>query len=515
MIRPTNLSQYTVRLLQLALLVSVTQAAAPAATAAEPARNPSDGRPNILFAIADDWGWPHAGAYGDEVVQTPTFDRIAREGALFQQAYVTSPSCTPSRNSILTGQWHWRLGVGANLWSAFPDRFSTFPERFQKAGYQIGYRHKAYGPGPTETKGRKLVGPEYAGFDEFFDQRDSGKPFCFWLGSRDPHRDYELGSGAKSGMDLSKIKPAACFPDSPEVRSDIADYYWEVQRFDRLVGEAVRKLEAAGLLDNTIVIVTGDHGMPFPRCKSHLYDSGTRVPLAMRWPQGAVRAGQQVKEFVSLVEIAATLFDATQIEPGKPLDGGSWMPLVSDSYQEEGESAATVDRSLVIFGKERHVPSQESPDRGGYPCRGLRTQDFLLIKNHSPDRWPSGSPAYDKNFFPGAWYADTDNGPTKTYMIENRDRDSLHRKLFDLSFAKRPAIELYDLRADPGQLENVAESPEYREMKASLLTKLHQELSQAGDPRQEGLDPFTAAPYYGQSPRHPTRSEEPLPKSPL
>ena len=109
------------------------------ALAGEAPAEKTDERPNILLAIADDWGWPHASAYGDPVVKTPTFDRLAREGVLFNNAYVSSPSCTPSRGAILTGQWHWRLGSAANLHSVFPDRLTTYPELLENAGYTIAF----------------------------------------------------------------------------------------------------------------------------------------------------------------------------------------------------------------------------------------------------------------------------------------------------------------------------------------------------------------------------------------
>ena len=124
-------------------------------------------RPNILMAIADDWGWPHAGAYGDPVVKTPTFDRLAREGVLFHHAYVSSPSCTPCRGALLTGQWHWRLEGAGNLWSVFPDKFATYPERLVKAGYEVGVTGKGWGPGRAETPGRRLEGNRYRSFQEF------------------------------------------------------------------------------------------------------------------------------------------------------------------------------------------------------------------------------------------------------------------------------------------------------------------------------------------------------------
>ena len=475
------------------------------------AKSPATQRPNILLAIADDWGWPHAGVYGDPVVKTPAFDRIAREGALFHHAYVASPSCTPSRNAILTGKWHWRLGAGANLWSIFPDRHTTYPEMLRAAGYEVGYRRKAFGPGRTETPGRELVSKQYKGLVEFLNARTASKPFCFWLGSHDPHRSYDPGSGARSGMDLSRIQLPACFPDSEVVRSDVADYYWEVQRFDRLVGDAIKQLEQQGELDNTIVIVTGDHGMPFPRCKSHLYDTGTRVPLAIRWPEGSVRAGTVIEEFVSLTDLAPSLLTAASLDPEKHstltdgMNGRSLWPLLN-ATAAEGEPA---DRTFVLFGKERHVPAQEAPDSGGYPCRGLRTHDFLFIQNYTPNRWPSGTPNYKRAFIPGVWFGDTDNGPTKSYMIDNRERDADHRRFYNLAFAKRPAEELYDLRTDRNQLTNVADQPNYEEIKKTLAKKLQAALRDAGDPRTLGQDPFTNEPYLGRGPRHPDWKSQP------
>ncbi|MEA3368637.1 MAG: sulfatase-like hydrolase/transferase, partial [Planctomycetota bacterium] len=232
------------------------------ARAAEAAGTPDAPRPNILFCIADDWGWPHAGAYGDPVVRTPTFDRLAREGILFEHAYITAPSCTPCRNAILTGQWHWRLGQGANLWSTLHPRHPVFPYLMEEAGYAIGHWRKAWGPGNWKALGRKRdpAGPAFKGLGDFLAKRHAGKPFCFWLGTSDPHRGYKWQSGARSGIDIQKIRLPADLPDAETVRHDVADYYFEVQRWDRDVGDAVRLLEEAGELENTIVLMTGDHG---------------------------------------------------------------------------------------------------------------------------------------------------------------------------------------------------------------------------------------------------------------
>ena len=134
----------------------------------------------------------------------------------------------------------------------------------------------------------------------------------------DPHRPYTAGSGKASGMDLDKITPFGCFPNIPEVRSDIADYYWEVQRWDALVGNAVETLEKIGQLDNTIIVMTGDHNMPFPRCKGNLYDCGSRVPLAIRWP-ARMPGNRVIDDFVSFTDFAPTFLEAA----GVPIPAGT------------------------------------------------------------------------------------------------------------------------------------------------------------------------------------------------
>ena len=460
----------------------------------------ADTRPNILFAIADDWGWPHAGAYHDPVVKTPTFDRIATEGALFQHAYVSSPSCTPSRGAILTGQWHWRLEGAGNLWSVFPDKFETYPEVLARAGYVIGSKSKAWGPGRTETAGRHPAGPPISSPDpqalgDFIKTVPDGKPWCFWLGSHDPHRGFIKDSGAKSGMDLSKIKLFGHFPDSAEVRGDVADYYLEVQRFDRVVGEAIASLETSGQLDNTIIVMTGDHGMPFPRCKSNNYDSGARVPLAIRWPAG-VKGGTVVTDFVSLVDLAPTFYEAAKVSVPEDVSGRSVLSLLAGQDSN--------DRSFILHGKERHVPGQESPNMGGYPTRAFRTHDFLYLHNFFPDRWPAGTPDHRKSTLPNAWLADCDNGPTKSYIVENRQQDDQHRQFYQLAFGKRPAEELYDLKKDPDQLVNVAKDPQYKKIVEQMRNRLFDELKKTGDPRLIEEDPnFDRFPYLGGAPRFP------------
>jgi len=455
----------------------------------------ADDRPNILFALADDWSWPHASIAGDMVVKTPTFDRVAREGVLFPNAFVSSPSCTPSRGAMLTGQWHWRLEEGASLWSTLQPKFDVYPDLLEEAGYHVGYTRKGWGPGNFKVSGRTRnpAGPGYRDFERFMQERHSGKPFCFWFGSNDPHRVYRWQSGIESGMRLEDVTVPPCMPDSEKVRTDICDYYWEIQRFDREVGEMLNILEENGELDNTLVVISGDNGMPFPRCKSNLYDLGTNVPLAVRWGS-EVKRGRVVDDFASLTDLAPTFLEAAGLKPTSAMTGRSLVDVLTSG------KSGRVDpkRGRVFTGKERHTVCQKD-SMAGYPMRAIRTHDFLYIRNFKPDRWPAGHPS-DGRIDPRG-YGDIDASPTKAYMMDHRDDPKVGR-LFELAFGKRPAEELYDLRNDPGQLNNVAGEAGYAEIKEKLAADLMDELTATGDPRIMGKgDVFDNYPYYGGTKR--------------
>jgi N-sulfoglucosamine sulfohydrolase len=463
--------------------------------------------PNILFAIADDWGWPHASIYGDPVVQTPAFDRLAEEGVLFNHAYISSPSCTPSRNAILTGQYHWRLGPGANLWSTLDPNTPVYPLLLEDAGYKIGRFRKSWGPGDISDWERHPAGHDYTktGFETFMADRKDDQPFCFFLGTSDPHRPYDTGSGAKSGMDLEKIRLFECFPDHEIVRSDVADYYYEVQRFDSLVASAIKILEEYGQLENTIIVMTGDHGMPFPRCKSNNYDSGARIPFTVRWGSGIKKPGRVLDDFISTTDLAPTFLELAGVEIPEVMTGQSFARLLKSTKEGYVDRE---NRSYVLHGKERHVPGQEE-HMGGYPVRAIRTHDYLYIRNFKTERWPSGTPNYMEAAIPYCWLGDCDNGPTKTYMVENREKDEQHQNLYNLAFGKRPAEELYDCRKDPEQLVNVADDPAYTKIKEKLSAQLMQQLLATGDPRATGGgDEFDEVPYLGYGPRHPSFKPE-------
>ena len=416
--------------------------------------------PNSLLLLADDWSYPHTGALGDKVVKTPTFNRIAAEGVLFENAFVSAPSCTPSRGAILTGQYHWRLGSAVNLWGSLPKGCRVYPNLLEDIGYHIGCTRKAFAPTKNIGWERNPTGPKFSNFKEFMKAKPKNKPFCFWFGSGDPHRAYEWKSGIKSGMNVKDIQVPECMPDTEQVRIDICDYYWEVQRFDRETGQILKLLEDEGELDNTLVIITGDNGMPFPGCKATLYDGGTRVPLAIRWPE-RIKGGRVIKDFVSLTDIAPTFLEACGLDILPEMTGNSLLDLLLS----ERSGQVDTERTFVLTGMETHCTS--------YPCRAIRTKDYLYIRNFDPGNWDPGRNEYDYNIDPS---------PSKTYMMEHKDHVTVD-PLYKRAFGKRPEEELYDLRKDPGQLRNVAMKPGYASTKKMMAKKLAQKLKATGDTR--------------------------------
>ncbi len=440
--------------------------------------------PNLLLCIADDWSWPHAGVYGDGVVKTPVFDRVAAEGVLFTNSFCASPSCTPSRAALLTGQAIHRLEESGNLWSTLQPKFETYPDLLEKAGYVVGLQGKGWGPGDFKAAGRTRnpAGPNFKSFPEFLKTVPKDKPFCFWYGSQDPHRPYVKDAGEKAGIDPTRVAVPAFLPDLPEIRGDVADYYFEVQRFDSSVGEILKNLEESGRAPNTIVLVTSDNGMPFPRAKTNLHDSGTHMPLAVRWPE-KVKGGRKIEDFVSHCDLAPTLLEAAGLKPPAAMTGRSLMEMLTGT--------TWAPRPRVFTGRERHANVRKGDL--SFPARAIRTKDWLYIRNFEPDRWPGGDP--EKHVAVGP-YGDCDGSPSKDLVLARRETDLA--KYYALAFEKRPAAQLYDLAKDPAQLMDVsAQNP-------GVLKTLDEELMawlrETGDPRaaspRDGR--WDKYPYYGK-----------------
>ena len=469
------------------------------AATALPAQRPK--RPNILFSISDDQSYPHASAYGADWIQTPAFDRVASEGALFHNCFVSTPSCGPSRGSVLSGQEFYRLREASMNHTIWPreDDIALYTDVLGGAGYHVGYTGKGWGPGNWQVARRahSPSGPVYndikttppgvgiadmdyaANFTAFLDGRADDQPFCFWAGFIEPHRVFEDGIGIRHGKQLDEIDPPGFFPDVKEVRSDLADYAFEIEYYDKHLGRMLDELERRGELDNTIVVCTADNGMAFPRAKATVYDYGARVPLAIRWGD-RVKPGRTVDDFVSFPDFAPTFLEAAGAPVPRQMTGRSLMPVLAATPSGQIDP----DRNAAVFGIERHFPGSR-PDGAGYPMRGLRTNDYLYIRNLEPERAPVGDhpgPVWPDDD-PTGGFGDTDGSPTKTVLWERREEYSTLSKA---AFGKRPAEELYDVRKDQFNQNNLASDPAFAQIKTLLGRKLDAHLRRTHDPRAFG-----------------------------
>ena len=529
-------------LLRLLVLAFLT-AFATAARSAEPAP-----RWNILFVFSDDWGRyasVYAGIDGkpsiNDAIKTPNVDRIAREGVAFRRAFVNAPSCTPCRSSLLSGRYFFNTGRAAILQGAvWDEKIPSFPLLLRDAGYHIGKSYKVWSPGTPadapfggqqyayEKSGRapnnfseevtdrvakgmsiaaardELLAQVRGNFDAFLADRKPGQPWHYFFGTTTTHRKWIKGSGKKLwGIEPEALKGKmpAFLPDVPEVREDVADYLGECQAVDAYVGVLRARLEAAGELDRTLIVLSGDHGMPgVPSGKCNLYDHGTAVPLVMRVPGG--KAGRVVDDFVCLPDLAPTFMAIGGAKIPDGLYGRSLLNVIRSDRSGQIEA----DRTWVITGRERHV---EDAREGylPYPMRALRTKDFVYIRNFAESRMPMGDvkgahtatlAALEDNTRLGL--ADMDASPTKAWLVAHRD-DPKWKWVYEHAFGRRPAEELYDLRADPDQVKNVAGDPKYAKTRAEMGERLMATLRAANDPRVVGDgQTFERPPFSGPLP---------------
>lgn len=458
---------------------------------------PASSRPNVLFLVMDDAGLDMS-AYGSSYVKTPNFDKIAQNGVLFEKAYTPNAKCAPSRSCILTGRNSWQLDAAANHVIYFPSKFKTYAETLAENGYKIGYTGKGYAPGKAlyaDGSSRQLLGPNYskkqlipptkyistndytANFKDFLSETDANSPWCFWIGFTEPHRFYEYGSGVKKGKKtLSDIEQVPNYwPDVDSVRNDMLDYAFEIEYVDKHVGQLIDILRQNGTLDNTIIIYTSDHGMPFPRVKGNQYEAANHIPLAIMWPDRINNTGRSISDYVSFIDLAPTLLEATGIDKKtsgmQPITGRSLIPLFDSS------KSGLIDpkRDFVLVGQERHDIGR--PNDAGYPVRGMHQNGFLYLKNYETDRWPACNPE--------TGYLNCDGGATKSYILNQR-RNGTTKKYWSMNFGKRPSEELYDTINDPDCVKNLAQEAKYQNIKERLRQEMENKLLAEGDLRTIG-----------------------------
>ncbi len=479
-----------VRQLQgLSLLLGALAASAPADEAS---------RPNILFCIADDASYPNMGAYGCNWVKTPGFDRVAKEGILFTRCYTPNAKCAPSRSCILTGRNSWQLEEAANHWPFFPAKFKTYAETLIEHDYHVGFTGKGWAPGrafDANGKRRSLTGPAYqqkttkppasgianrdyaANFELFLQDRPEGKPFCFWYGGHEPHRAYEYDSGVRyGGKKLDEIDKVYKFwPDNETIRTDLLDYAFEIEYFDQHLQKMLATLEKAGELDNTLVVVTADNGMPFPRIKGQEFEYSNHLPLAIMWKKGIQNPGRKVRDFVNFIDFAPTFLDLAGVDGEKagmhPIQGQS----LTEIFDAPADDIVCLDRDHVLIGKERHDIGR--PHDWGYPIRGIFKGDFLYLRNFEPDRWPAGNPE--------TGYLNCDGSPTKTQILDLW-RTGTAPDFWTWSFGKRPEEQMYNVAKDPECMNNLAADAQYADLKEAMKKQMVSELREQKDPRMFG-----------------------------
>ncbi|TXG38404.1 sulfatase [Seonamhaeicola maritimus] len=441
-------------------------------------------RPNILFAIADDMS--HASAYGFKFLRTPNLDKLADTGLKFNSMYTPSSKCAPSRAVILTGRNPWQLEAAANHQPTWPVKFKSVVEVLTDNSYFTGFTGKGWNPG-IHPKRRNLTGKTYnklevesvpangihkfdytGNFKQFMNEKPEDEPFFFWYGCKEPHRGYEFKSGVKHGKQFSDLDFLPTFWGASEsVKHDILDYAIEVEYFDQHLGNILEYLREIGELENTIIIVTSDNAMPFPRFKGHPHEFATRVPFVVNWPKKIAEPGREVNAFTSFVDIAPTLLEIADIPQGK-----------SNMQKIEGESLFDIfqnkskKRDYVLTGRERNDCVRQNG--WGYPVRSIHRGNLVYMYNFEPNRWPSGEPK--------TGYRDTDWSPTKSVTLEEKPGTLI----FELCYGKRPQEELYNIAQDPECHKNLADEKSYLKRKEALKKELFAKLRHQQDPRMFG-----------------------------
>ncbi len=500
-------------------------------------------RPNILFAISDDQSFAHTSFAGAGFVQTPAFDRVAKEGVYFSNCIAGSPGCAPSRSTIVTGRYHWQNEQSGQHASSWMKKYVPFIDLLDADGYATGLTGKGVAPfqyarDENDSLWRKTnaAGIEYSNiryqagtpgdertaegistlnyfenFKYFMEKVRGDKPFFFWYGATEPHRTYELDSWKRNNKKPEDVKVPGFFPDREVIRNDMLDYAVEIEWFDLHLQRMLQYLEEIGELENTIVIVTSDNGMPFPRAKANGYEYGIHVPLAIRFPKG-FPGHRIVDDLISFADFAPTILEitGTQTEGMQPVSGKSIVPVL-----QSGNDGVVDSTKLYVFsGRERHSSSRYL--NWGYPQRMIRSRDFLFIWNIKPERWPAGAP---QRIVAGTtdelWpmygidekgvhhsdqaFTDIDAAPSKSFLVEHHNDPDI-KLYFDLAISKRPEWELFDVEHDPFCLVNLSGNINYTDKEEELRTALMEELEKTGDPRVVGPDKEVFDSYLRYSP---------------
>ncbi|MCS7026192.1 MAG: sulfatase [Bryobacteraceae bacterium] len=397
-------------------------------------------RPNFVFLISDDHSYPDLGALG-RPVRTPNLDRIAAEGVVFENCFVSSPQCSPNRSSIFTGCTPHTTST-SRLHTPMPDWERTFVDDLRQAGYFAGAFRKVHQGNAFDKRTWNFYATAQEPFQKFFDALPPGRPFFLHIGFTDPHRVYKRGRYPVK-HDPAQVVVPAFLPDDEEIRDDLADYYNAISRMDMEVGQVLDLLKQRNLMENTLVLFTGDNGMPFPGAKGTCYDPGIRVPLLAWWP-GRTKPGTKQSELISHVDLPCTWLEAAGLPIPKRMQGRSFLPLLT---------------GLGDYRPREAVFSERNWHDHFDPQRCVRTRRHKLIFNALPH-------------LPYRPIGDLRDSPTWAAYLRLAHQGKLSAAHLRLHQPARPMIELYDLEKDPNEFHNVATDPQYATVREDLQRKL-------------------------------------------
>jgi len=418
---------------------------------------------NIIVFIADDVSWDDFGCYGNTQVKTPNIDQLAKDGLKFDNFYLTASSCSPSRNSIITGRYPHNTGA-AELHTSPPLDMISFPELLRNHNYYSALAGKFH-MGPYAKRGfdmmyegHKLNGD---GGEESWvtslQERQKNKPFFMWFAAYDAHREW--GPNKFSGTHQpDEIEPPIYLADGAETKSDLAKYYDEIKRFDFYIGEVVNELKTQKELENTLIIIMSDNGRPFPHSKTRVNDRGMKTPFIMHWPKGIKNKGVSSKSLISAVDIAPTLLTLAGINYPEQFQGHSFDLLLKNPNQSF--------RNLLFAEHNWH--DYEAHERM------VRDKSYMYILNSRPMKQQNGP-------------LDAVGSPSFKELEILKDQGKLTPIQADVFMVPRPYEELYDYNRDPLQLLNVASLPEYKETLQNMRTILKEWMEETSDNIPENL----------------------------
>jgi len=424
---------------------------------------------NIVLLIADDLGL-HTGAYGDSNAAMPHLDRLAAEGVRFSHGFCTTASCSASRSVILSGlqnhgNGHYGHAHAEHNLRYLPGVQST-PQLLSRAGYRTGIVGKLHVNPLSEfawdlnAEGENRNVTRMAASARKFIEASNGKPFYLHVGYGDPHRagqgfgNRDFPGVTRRTFDPAKLKMPTFLPDNPEARGEMAEYYQAAHRLDQGIGMIMDVLRQTGQLDNTLVVFISDNGIPFPNAKTNCYDAGIHLPFIVRAP-GLSRRGTVNSAMVSFTDLLPTFLDyAGAAGPDYDLHGRSFLPVL------ERESPAGWDK--VYFSHTFHEITMY------YPMRGLRTRRFKYIHNlfpeleypHASDLWASAT-----------WQS----------LRRAGGQGKLGQRTVR-AYLRRAGEELYDVQADPDEVNNLAGQPAHRATLEGFRQDLRAYRARTNDP---------------------------------